>query len=440
MEVENEQENEQKDNQEQPKIPFSLQGEINLVNEEEEMNKDGPTQKERLEKMLNKLNKENGDENNENNENNEGNEDQQKGVVLRGTKKVLKKTTPTQLKIKKQIPEPYDMTFNLEESYFYQAISKEEWEEIVSFLENYLSEDKSDEEKLKSFFDSHPKIAKGNVETLLEKINSLTSENFASYQSLMKFFMNEYYQPKPAVCECYFFPEPSNEEKVVSMLRTCKKTLDIAIFSLTLDSIAEAILEAFQRGIKVRVIADDECAKNKGSNIKLVASQGVPCKTDNAVYHMHHKFAVIDGSVVIMGSFNWTSQAVKYNQENIFFYEDKNIASQYAKEFEHLWTTFTTVIDQKEALKSVMDEEKEAEEKAKAKAEKEKAKAEKEKAKAEEKEKAKAEKEKAKAEKEKAKTENKKTATKAKTTKEKKLEKKESKVENPKRVRGVKNN
>ena len=414
MEVENEQENDQKNSQEPVKVPFSLQGEINLVNEEEEMNKDGPTQKERLEKMLYKLNKDKEDENG-NNENNEG---EQKDVVLRGTKKVLKKTTPTTLKIKKEIPEAYDSTFNLEENYFYQTISKEEWEEIVSFLENYLSGDKSDEEELSNFFNSHPKIAKGNVETLLEKINSLNSENFSSYQSLMKFFMKEYYQPKPAVCECYFFPNPSNEEKVVSMLRTCKKTLDIAIFSLTLDSIAEAILEAFQRGIKVRVIADDECAKNKGSNIKLIASQGIPCKTDNAVYHMHHKFAVIDSSVVIMGSFNWTGQAVKYNQENIFFYEDKNIANQYAKEFEHLWTTFNTVIDQQEALKAVMDEAKEAEEKAKAKAEKEKAKAEKEKAKAE----------------------NKKTTTKAKTTKEKKLEKKESKVENPKRVRGVKNN
>ena len=46
MEIENEQEQ---------KVPFSLQGEMNLVHMEEEDNKDGPTQKERLEKMLNKL-------------------------------------------------------------------------------------------------------------------------------------------------------------------------------------------------------------------------------------------------------------------------------------------------------------------------------------------------------------------------------------------------
>jgi phosphatidylserine/phosphatidylglycerophosphate/cardiolipin synthase-like enzyme len=43
----------------------------------------------------------------------------------------------------------------------------------------------------------------------------------------------------------------------------------------------------------------------------------------------------MDGSVVIMDSFNWTWQTVKYNQENIFLYEDKNIAGQYAQEFEN---------------------------------------------------------------------------------------------------------
>ena len=54
MEIENEQN--ENNNQEQ-KIPASLQGEINLVNQEEEENKDGTTQKERLAKMLNKSNK-----------------------------------------------------------------------------------------------------------------------------------------------------------------------------------------------------------------------------------------------------------------------------------------------------------------------------------------------------------------------------------------------
>ena len=383
MEIEN---NQKENNNEEQQIPFSLQGEINLVREEEEENKDGPSQKERLEKILKKLNKDNENNNEKEEQNaqeekqeNKNEEQPQRNVVLRGIKKVIGTVTPTKLTIKKQIPEPFDSTFNLENEYFYKEIDNKEWDEILSFLQTYISENKVNEELLKSFFTMHPSIKKGNAELFLSKINSLPITNISTYQSLIKFTLSEYFQPKPVICECYFFPNASNEEKVVSMLRTCKKKLDIAIFSLTLDSIAEAILEAFQRGVKVRMIADDECAKNKGSNVKLIASVGVPCKTDNAVYHMHHKFAVLDESVVIMGSFNWTGQAVKYNQENIFFYEDKNIASQYSQEFERLWNSFNTVIDQKEAIEAVENEAKEEEKKKKEKEEKQKEKEKKEK-------------------------------------------------------------
>ena len=372
MEIEDEQ---NLNNNEAQKIPFSLQGEIDLVNQEEEENKEGPTQKERLQKMLNKLNQDNNIENNSEQTPLENQDEPQRKVVLRGVKKVLGTVTPTKLTLKKQIPEPFDTTFNLDNEYFYKELDSKEWDEITSFLQEYISQNKTSEDELKSFFNLHPSIRKGNAEKLITKINSLNIQNFSTYQALYKFALGEYFQPKPVICECHFFPNASNEEKVVSMLRTCKKTLDIAIFSLTLDSIAEAILEAYQRGIKVRMIADDECAKNKGSNVKLIASVGVPCKTDNAIYHMHHKFAVLDGSVVIMGSFNWTGQAVKYNQENIFFYEDKNIASQYAQEFERLWNSFTTVIDQKEAAQAVENEAKEEEKKRKEKEAKEKEKA-----------------------------------------------------------------
>ena len=372
MEIEDEQ---NLNNNEAQKIPFSLQGEIDLVNQEEEENKDGPTQKERLQKMLNKLNQDNNIENNSEQTPLENQDEPQRKVVLRGVKKVLGTVTPTKLTLKKQIPEPFDTTFNLDNEYFYKELDSKEWDEITSFLQEYISQNKTSEDELKSFFNLHPSIRKGNAEKLITKINSLNIQNFSTYQALYKFALGEYFQPKPVICECHFFPNASNEEKVVSMLRTCKKTLDIAIFSLTLDSIAEAILEAYQRGIKVRMIADDECAKNKGSNVKLIASVGVPCKTDNAIYHMHHKFAVLDGSVVIMGSFNWTGQAVKYNQENILFYEDKNIASQYAQEFERLWNSFTIVIDQKEAAQAVENEAKEEEKKRKEKEAKEKEKA-----------------------------------------------------------------
>lgn len=157
--------------------------------------------------------------------------------------------------------------------------------------------------------------------------------------------------------ECHFFPNPANEIYVVNMLRTCRKTLDVAIFTLTNDRIAAAIEEAFNRGVKVRIIADDECCKMMGSDVTRLASLGIDVKTDNSIqFHMHHKFGILDNSVVVTGSFNWTSQAVKSNQENILFFENKAICEQYTTEYEKLWNQFTTVITKEIALKSMEEE------------------------------------------------------------------------------------
>ena len=102
------------------------------------------------------------------------------------------------------------------------------------------------ENDLEEFFDSHPNISKGNVIRLQSTIENIFSQNqnLEKYKILINFIIKKYFKPKPVICECYFFPNPSNEQRVVNMFRTCKKTLDLAIFTFTRDSIAQAILEA----------------------------------------------------------------------------------------------------------------------------------------------------------------------------------------------------
>ena len=265
----------------------------------------------------------------------------------------------------------YDPDYDYKSNYFYQNIPDSDWDKIKLFLNNCFSGQIPSETQLKNFFDGYPKIKKGNIEKLQELLDSIASQkkNFGAYQRIMQFFLKEYYKPKPSICEVYFFPSTKNEKHLVEMLRTCMKSLDIAIFSLTRDNFAKAVIEVFNitrdnfakavievfnRGIKVRVIADDECVKNYGSDVYKLAAAGIPCKTDSsAQYHMHNKYAIIDESVIVTGSFNWTSQAISNNQENLLFYQDKNIAEQYTNEYNNLWNTFTSVIDKETALKQI---------------------------------------------------------------------------------------
>jgi cardiolipin hydrolase len=52
---------------------------------------------------------------------------------------------------------------------------------------------------------------------------------------------------------------------------------------------------------------------------------------------MHNKFVVIDSEVLITGSFNWTSQAVNSNQENLLILQNESLCELYQLEFEKLW-------------------------------------------------------------------------------------------------------
>lgn len=186
---------------------------------------------------------------------------------------------------------------------------------------------------------------------------TISDNLFKSYKSMSDFFISEYFSCKPTLFECYFFPNLDNEIHIVNMIRTCKKTLDIAIFCMTNDKIYSGIEEVFKRGIKVRIITDDECCKMAGSEIARCAAIGIPTKTDDSARaNMHHKFAIIDNSVVVTGSFNWTKQAVKINQENILFLENKELAAKYTEEYNRLWNLFTTVVDPKISILKVKEE------------------------------------------------------------------------------------
>ena len=360
------------------------------------------------------------------NKNPEEEENDNKPILLKSKKKTLLKSIPKPKPI-----EPWDPNFNLEERYFYQEIKQSEWDEIKNFLNDYLSTNKTDLPTLENFFNNYPNMYKGsdNTDKLKEMINNIAKtyqNNFTSYQTLINFFINTYLNAKPALLECYFFPNQNNERKVVDMFRTCKKTLDLAIFTLTKDSISNAIEEAHKRGVKVRLIADDSCSLMLGSDVRKLAAMGVPTKTDKAKYYMHNKVAIIDKSVLVTGSYNWSRQATNYNQENILFFENKELCEKYTEEYDKLWEQFESIsqsdaqkwVDESES-KTKAEKEKREKEKAKKEKEKEKEKAKKEK----EKEKAKKEKEKEKAKKEKEKEKAKKDKEKEKAKKDKEKEK-----------------
>ena len=97
------------------------------------------------------------------------------------------------------------------------------------------------------------------------------------------------------------------------------------------------LLYAKRKGIKIRILTDNDKSFDRGSDIESLSENGIEVKVDSTKHHMHHKFAVIDSSVLITGSFNWTRSATEYNNENILVCNDVNAVKRYEQEFNRLW-------------------------------------------------------------------------------------------------------
>jgi phosphatidylserine/phosphatidylglycerophosphate/cardiolipin synthase-like enzyme len=124
-----------------------------------------------------------------------------------------------------------------------------------------------------------------------------------------------------------------------------EKTLDACVFTITDDRIATRLLEAHRRGVRVRIITDNDKAHDDGSDVHRLARAGIEVRVDETPFHMHHKFALFDERKVLTGSYNWTRGAARDNQENVVTSDDARLLRPFGREFAKIWEKLSRSID-----------------------------------------------------------------------------------------------
>lgn len=146
--------------------------------------------------------------------------------------------------------------------------------------------------------------------------------------------------PTSIASSVYFSPGDECRRKIVDLCHGARHSIDICVFTISDDSLSEAIFKAHQRGVQVRVITDNDKSNDLGSDVDELSKKGVPLRMDRTDNHMHHKFAVFDQTTLLNGSFNWTRSASRYNHENIAVSGDIRLLERFNSEFERLWKEF----------------------------------------------------------------------------------------------------
>lgn len=107
---------------------------------------------------------------------------------------------------------------------------------------------------------------------------------------------------------------------LIDAIDGAKSTIHFAIYSLTHNDIANALIRALGRGVAIVGVADAVEADASRSQIHRVWGAGADVRTWGGPYRlMHDKVIVIDGEKkgvkVGLGSYNWTTLAETKNVE-----------------------------------------------------------------------------------------------------------------------------
>ena len=135
-----------------------------------------------------------------------------------------------------------------------------------------------------------------------------------------------------------FSPGGTALKDVVAAIGTAKQTVVVAAYEFTSLEVAQALVVAAARGLKVWVVMDEKAAHSRYSQAVFLAEHGVSVRTDGHYAIFHHKFLVVDRSTVETGSFNYTASADKRNAENALVLRGvPDLAEAYLKEWVRLW-------------------------------------------------------------------------------------------------------
>jgi phosphatidylserine/phosphatidylglycerophosphate/cardiolipin synthase-like enzyme len=147
--------------------------------------------------------------------------------------------------------------------------------------------------------------------------------------------------PAPvAPSHAWFGPDDPLADTLAALLAAARASVDVCVFTITDDRIAAALEAAHSRGVRVRIVTDDEKSADPGSDIGRLERRGIEVRSDASPAWMHHKYAVLDGERLLTGSYNWTRAAAEGNHENLLATSDPALVRAYAEHFERLWARF----------------------------------------------------------------------------------------------------
>jgi phosphatidylserine/phosphatidylglycerophosphate/cardiolipin synthase-like enzyme len=141
--------------------------------------------------------------------------------------------------------------------------------------------------------------------------------------------------------EYAFSPGGKCANLVIKWIQKANSTIHILIYSFTLDIVRDALIQAKNRGVDVKIVMEKENWNGSGSEYMALKNAGINVRLDSNSHLMHDKVAIIDGHIILTGSFNWSAAGNTDNDENLVVLDSQTWASAYETQFQIIYSKAT---------------------------------------------------------------------------------------------------
>ena len=130
----------------------------------------------------------------------------------------------------------------------------------------------------------------------------------------------------------YFSPDDGTKA-VAEAIGRARKTVRVQAPAVTSPPIAQALVEAHERGVSVEVIVNGKAPKGRAAAPTL-AQAGIAVLSDKAHPPVGGGVAVIDRQVVVTGGFSFAAGADSQSAENLLVISDAALATRYSENWQ----------------------------------------------------------------------------------------------------------
>jgi phosphatidylserine/phosphatidylglycerophosphate/cardiolipin synthase-like enzyme len=135
----------------------------------------------------------------------------------------------------------------------------------------------------------------------------------------------------------YFTPPSDVASAVIDVIDQSQKEVLVQAYGFTHNGIAQALVRANARGVAVKVLLDAKTDATNRYVTELLQAQQIPLRLDASHAIAHNKVIVVDGTLVITGSFNFTNSAQTRNAENLLVLKSTGLADSYKANWQTHW-------------------------------------------------------------------------------------------------------